>query len=135
MQDAKWQLPVHSSKMQHSTSSMPNKRRRHAQKYDVAAAHSSVSVHICGFANELASDARYEVATANTLQQNAAQYRQFAKQNKKQHIAQKFMGCGASARTDPVVHEFVSNQLNTATDLGCRVTNMVSAICQQELCR
>jgi len=39
----------------------------------------SVSIHICGFANELASDARYEVATVNAKQQNAAQHKQSAK--------------------------------------------------------
>ena len=80
-----------------------------------------MSIRICGFANELASDARYEVATVNTQQHNPAQYKQSANKRRRQCSE---IHC--DAQPDRSSGELISIQLNTATDLGCRVTNRVS---------
>ena len=60
-----------------------------------------VSIRICGFANKLASDARYEVATSNTQQHNAAQYKQSAKH--KTSTMLRNSGLRRVSQTDQVV--------------------------------
>ena len=82
-------------------------------------------------ANELASDARCEAATANTLQQKLEEQKLEEQKLEEQKLEEQ-------ALQPEQIQWFMSlcqNQLFTATDFGCRVTNRVSAICQQELCR